>query len=571
MSRFLNLAMTLVAIITVVVSSTAPLPAQTCAPLNNGHLADVFYEGTVIFWDPVVEYKEMVLTVGGPCEDIVRTFGPNDQISFDLAEIQRVTDGQYTWELHRVATVDPAVQEDLQAARGTGEEDALWWNYFQKGSIPTGPYMESGSFTVSRGAIITPSTGEEKSATVGSKGSGALVETSLGSGAISDATGGGTLAPKTVLTNADGVIRNSLCVGFDCPNSPTFSDSTILLMENNTRIKFDDTSTINSFPRNDWEIEANSNLNGGPSYLGFNDCGQSSQGGCASDLVFAVEAGARTNALYVENDGDVGFGTSNPVVRLHTIDGDTPALRLEQDGSSGFAPQTWDVAGNETSFFVRDATNGSTLPFRIRPGAGSNSLVIDSDDDIGIGVLSPSASLHVKRTSGNATFQLETTASATAQFNLVNGGGEWQMIHGAGGAYNLNRVGVAGNQFVFSPNGNLDIQGTLTTNGPSCGGGCDRVFAPDYELPSIEEHALEMWQQGHLPAVGPTEPGARFNVSEKTGGILNELEKAHIYIERLNDTVEELKAELHQRDQSVAALEERLARLEASAQSQEQE
>ena len=70
-----------------------------------------------------------------------------------------------------------------------------------------------------------------------------------------------------MLTNANGVIRNSLCVGFDCPDSPAFGDSTLILQENNPRIKFADTS-INAFPSEDWEIEANSNLNGGPELPG---------------------------------------------------------------------------------------------------------------------------------------------------------------------------------------------------------------------------------------------------------------------------------------------------------------
>lgn len=40
-----------------------------------------------------------------------------------------------------------------------------------------------------------------------------------------------------------------------------------------------------------------------------------------------------------------------------------------------------------------------------------------------------------------------------------------------------------------------------------------------------------MWVHRHLPAVGPTAEGEPFNVTEKSGGMLNELEKAHIYIE----------------------------------------
>jgi Chaperone of endosialidase len=80
-------------------------------------------------------------------------------------------------------------------------------------------------------------------------------------------------------------------------------------------------------------------------------------------------------------------------------DGDSPTMRLEQNGSSGFTPQTWDVAGNETNFFIRDATNGSKLPFKIKPGAPTNSLFVAANGDIGLGTQSPAEKLHVE--SGN--------------------------------------------------------------------------------------------------------------------------------------------------------------------------
>lgn len=53
---------------------------------------------------------------------------------------------------------------------------------------------------------------------------------------------------------------------------------------------------------------------------------------------------------------------------------DTPGLRLEQTNGGGFTAQTWDVAGNEANFFVRDLTGGSRLPLRIRPGAQTSLL-----------------------------------------------------------------------------------------------------------------------------------------------------------------------------------------------------
>ena len=93
-----------------------------------------------------------------------------------------------------------------------------------------------------------------------------------------------------------------------------------------------------------------------------------------------IEAGAGNNALYIDSSGgNVGMGTSTPVVELHVTDGDSPTLRLEQNGSNGWTPQIWDVAGNETNFFVRDVTNSSKLPFKIKPGAPDNSLFIKGD------------------------------------------------------------------------------------------------------------------------------------------------------------------------------------------------
>ena len=224
-------------------------------------------------------------------------------------------------------------------------------------------------------------------------------------------------ASATVLSTSDGVIRDSLCVGLDCPSSPAFSDSTILMMENNTRIKFDDTSTGGP-PANDWEIEANSNLTGGASYIGFNDCGISTQGGCATNLVFAVEAGARASALYVESDGDIGIGTSNPAVDIHLITGNTPTLRLEQDTSSGFGAQVWDVAGNEANFFIRDVTNGSTLPFRIRPNAPTDSLEITAAGGIKV---KKSGLEFTPDANTLAMFQNNAAANSVARVSILSG------------------------------------------------------------------------------------------------------------------------------------------------------
>jgi endosialidase-like protein len=191
------------------------------------------------------------------------------------------------------------------------------------------------------------------------------------------------------------IIIGSLCVGVDCVNGENFGFDTQRLKENNLRIHFDDTSSSGSFPANDWRITINDSSNGGASYFAVEDA-------TAGRVPFRIIAGAPANSLYVDAQGDIGVGTANPIVEMHVTDGDSPTLRLEQDGSAGFTPQTWDIAGNETNFFVRDVTNGSKLPFKIRPGAPDNSIYIQGSSapgNIGLGTANPSHKLQVE--SGN--------------------------------------------------------------------------------------------------------------------------------------------------------------------------
>jgi len=550
--------------------ATAPAFAQICGPLDDGRVADVFYQGTAVFFDPVVEYEwdRAVLTISGPCEDIVRSFKRGEEISFDVREIERVTDGQYSWQLRFEPTIDSGVQEDLLASRGTGEEDAVWWHYWQKGAIPGGPSVESASFTVFRGSIIDPDSGEEKSASLGAKGRTASVAAAAaagidGGGASASGEGDGhALGAKDQVIPDDLIVQGSACVGFDCVNGESFGFDTIRMKENNTRIQFNDTSSTASFPTNNWQIRANSSANGGGNFLAFVDQNNSDTSETGT-LVFVVEADAGANALFVDSTGRVGLGTGTPVLDLHISSTNTPGLRLEQTSGGGFTAQTWDIAGNEANFFVRDVTGGSRLPLRIRPDAPSSSIDISSDGDVGIGTASPDAGVDIERAGGGSAVSMlrftNTNGPSRLEFRDTTGAVDWDFRTTSGDTFVITQPTSPTNDFQIASNGNVTVRGTLTTSGPTCGAGCDRVFAPDFELESIEDHAASMWANSYLPAVGPTRPGEAFNVSEKTGGILNELEKAHIYIEQLNE-------KLKKRDALIEQLALRLGQVEESVQ-----
>jgi hypothetical protein len=231
----------------------------------------------------------------------------------------------------------------------------------------------------------------------------------------------------------DLIVDGSLCVGQDCVNGESFGFDTIRLKENNLRIRFVDTSNSASFPTRDWQIIANESANGGISKFSIEDID-------AGNTPFTIEGGSRANALYVDASGRVGLGKNNPAEDLHIWYGDTPTIRLEQSGG-GWTPQTWDVAGNEANFFVRDVTNGSKLPFRIHPGAQTSSIEIQGNSDIefvtkkvifkadgkvGIGTVAPTQPLELERAGADATFIAkrtgETTAMVSARADCTNFG-----------------------------------------------------------------------------------------------------------------------------------------------------
>ncbi len=174
----------------------------------------------------------------------------------------------------------------------------------------------------------------------------------------------------------DLIVDGSACVGQDCVNGESFGFDTIRIKENNLRIKAQDTSNSASFPTQDWQLTFNDSSNGGQNRFSVETVSpQSAQ-------IFTIESSNVNHALYVDDGGRIGFGTNAPVVELHIKEGDSPTVRLEQDGSNGWTPQTWDLAGNETNFFIRDVTNGSALPFRIRPGAPTSALEIEASGEI---------------------------------------------------------------------------------------------------------------------------------------------------------------------------------------------
>ncbi len=342
----------------------------------------------------------------------------------------------------------------------------------------------------------------------------------------------------------DLIVDGSECVGIDCVCNMNFGFDTIVLQENNLRIFFNDTSSSASFPTANWRIVANDSSNGGAEYLAFEDSDN-------GNFPFRVFHDGGANALVVKGKR-VGINTASPVVELHVVDGDTPTLRLEQNGSSGFTPQTYDVAANETNFFVRDVTMGSKLPFRLRPGAPTSSIDVAASGNVGIGTTSPSAPIHILRTAntnpllrlennGASVFQLHNTSPATDV--------QWQFQAQDNATFVINdRPGDAGDgvtELILDGAGNLTVAGNLTTQNPA-GTFPDYVFAPDYELMPLAELSEFVTTQRHLPNVPTAQEVASkgLNMTQMQIRLVEKVEELTLYTIAQEKTITDLNARL---------------------------
>lgn len=418
MTSQLNLRSFLCLVFLMTLSSAAF--SQTQSREEKVNLANVSASGSQLRWDVAGSYSGGTLTIAAPDGQIFqKDYRPGAVLELRLTDNkgERLPDGQYTYELRLTPFFSAGVTEALSAARAKGNEGEVQRDLRKRGLLPTQPLVQSGSFAILNGMPIVAGAVEESKRTA--KAPAATTESQP-----PPVLGRRHHAPLRFMFDQvipdDLIVQGSACVGLDCVVNEDFGFDTIRTKENNTRIQFNDTSSSVGFPTNNWQIRANSSASGGGSFLGFVDQGAAGTSETGT-VVFEVDAGAPANALRVSSTGKIGVRTATPVLDVHMNTGDTPAMRLEQNNGGGFTAQTWDVAGNEANFFVRDVTGGSRLPFRIRPGAPTSSIDISAAGMVGIGLATP---LHKLDVAGNMTIGPNFNSSVTVPLNglLVEGG-----------------------------------------------------------------------------------------------------------------------------------------------------
>lgn len=298
-----------------VAAAAALLPLMAFAA-EEPRAARLIATDRAIEWHSAIDVAASVLSIQRPDGEVItETFAAGRT---PMLRLDGLADGMYSYELR-------GAQADVQ----------------------------SGSFTVANGAVVSPY-GSER------------------------AIPARVLRPSTETFFADDVsAAGGLCGGSDCTNAESYGLATAKLKENNTRLKFEDTS-VAPFPTSDWQLSANDTASGGANKFIVEDL-------TAVTVPVVIEGGTPTNTLYVDSAGRIGIRTSTPARDLTIANPVSVGIRMEQSASPF---QAWDIVANNNNFYVRDV-NHEQNPFIIKSSAPYNSLVVDTTGRIGLGVVNP--------------------------------------------------------------------------------------------------------------------------------------------------------------------------------------
>ncbi len=188
--------------------------------------------------------------------------------------------------------------------------------------------------------------------------------------------------------------------------------------------------------------------------------------------------GAPTDVVYVDNDGEVGVGTTEPEVLLHVLDGSAVAVTpvdgaevvVEDDGNARINMLTPSNKSSGVDFGDVDDANAGWIHYdntsdRLTLGTdNADRLTIDDDGDVGVGTTNPEAPLHIYRDeNGQAILKVENpnTGSNSAEridFSDENGDLAYIIAYDEGHSNYPASMLIANNR----PGGNIRLRTAAT-------------------------------------------------------------------------------------------------------------
>jgi hypothetical protein len=272
-----------------------------------------------------------------------------------------------------------------------------------------------------------------------------------------------------------------------------------------------------------------------------------------------------TERMRILSNGNVGIGTNNPLHFLHLKTSGRNGIRLQGDDTGDMYLSIKN--GSSSHWIFDDDDHGHKLTVESGPDCdlsfNTNGPVermrITKDGYVGIGTSTPAYLLSFPNGFGDKIALWGQTPGANClgfgtqfrEFQMYTDQSYADIVFGWGKSDSLTetmRIKGNGNVGIGTPDpqGKLDVDGTIYQRGSLLH--ADYVFKSGYHLESIEEHSKFMWKNKHLKAIpkAKTDENGREIVEygSHQRGIVEELEKAHIYIEQLHKRISVLESKI---------------------------
>jgi hypothetical protein len=240
---------------------------------------------------------------------------------------------------------------------------------------------------------------------------------------------------------------------------------------------------------------------------------------------------ASSNPNFI-NAGNLGIGTTSPsnLLDLNTDGASDYGIALSDDGT--IVAHLYD-AGDVTNEGMLRLYNEGVESVRVRASSG---LTYFDAGNVGIGTTTPDGLLDVD---GSISISGKASPTSGEQLEIfwLNSGAYFESYNYTTSEYRP--INYSGSMHLFNADVRV-LEGSFVDDGTTLSVP-DYVFEPEYEMESIEEHAEYMWQKKHLPAVSSAKEinGSKtgYNMAVRREQMLEELEKAHVYIEQLNNAI----------------------------------
>lgn len=238
--------------------------------------------------------------------------------------------------------------------------------------------------------------------------------------------------------------------------------------------------------------------------------------------------------------------------------------------------QSWKVWGGSGGWGVQDGS--SRVPLVIETGAPSQSLRVKANGDVGLGTYYAASALHVIRSDGTAQLRVQETSTtstgrnlarfinngaATFRFdNTASSGLSWGFGSRQAGDFFISTVGASTVQMSLTSAGNMTINGTLTQGSDRDAKDDVAAIDPADVLDKLVRLPIATWRYRGDAAwhVGPM--AQDFHAAFGLGADDKHIAPGDAAGLGLA-AIQALRAELARRDAEVAALNQRVAALEA--------